>query len=245
MKIFGIGDLHLSFSTNKPMDIFGPHWQDHAARIERNWQEKVSSQDIVLIPGDISWAVRYEEADPDLRFIAALPGKKVIIRGNHDYWWPSISKLRKTAPETLYFIQNDALRFPGVRITGTRLWEYPFIRWDGGLEGPVATPPLDAQTQKLQKREIERLKRCLESLELVGRGLKIVLTHFPPLGPDLTPNIITDLMSSHGVRLCVFGHIHEPPEIRTPPIDHVVKGVRYVLTSCDQIDFNPKMLMEL
>lgn len=122
MKLFAIGDLHLSHSSNKPMSIFGPNWDNHAERIAAAWRERVSDEDAVLIPGDISWAMQLDEARLDIEYIAALPGKKVIMRGNHDYWWGSISKVRDMLPCCMYALQNDTVELGSVTIAGSRGW---------------------------------------------------------------------------------------------------------------------------
>ena len=110
MKIFAIGDLHLGHTVDKPMDIFGPQWKDHAGQIAENWRERVLDTDLVLVPGDVSWAMRFEEAEEDLQWLDQLPGRKVLLKGNHDYWWPSISRLRDHIRGTsLFALQYDAI----------------------------------------------------------------------------------------------------------------------------------------
>ena len=140
MKLFAIGDLHLSHSSNKPMSIFGPNWDNHAERIAAAWRERVSDEDAVLIPGDISWAMQLDEARLDIEYIAALPGKKVIMRGNHDYWWGSISKVRDMLPCCMYALQNDTVGLGSVTIAGSRGWICPGSSEDirpGGYSPPT------------------------------------------------------------------------------------------------------------
>lgn len=150
MKLFAIGDLHLSHSSNKPMSIFGPNWDNHAERIAAAWRERVSDEDAVLIPGDISWAMQLDEARLDIEYIAALPGKKVIMRGNHDYWWGSISKVRDMLPCCMYALQNDTVELGSVTIAGSRGWICP------GSSG------FDSETdQKIYDREVIRLQLSL------------------------------------------------------------------------------------
>ncbi len=125
MKVFAIGDLHLSGAVDKPMDVFGVAWDKHFLRIQTYWRERVATEDVVLIPGDISWAMHLDEAKPDLEFIANLPGEKILVRGNHDYWWNSLSKVRAALPPTIRALQNDSIRFDGVSIAGSRGWSCP------------------------------------------------------------------------------------------------------------------------
>ena len=154
MAIYAIGDLHLPGHQEKPMNVFGDHWDRHFDVIRENWLSMVSPEDVVLIPGDISWAMQLEEARDDLMQIAALPGRKLLLRGNHDYWWNSISKVRALLPENMYAIQNDALALDGVVYCGTRGWNIPG-------EGQ----PTDPQDVKIFQRELLRLEMSLQQAE--------------------------------------------------------------------------------
>ena len=126
MKVFAISDLHLSVNNPKPMDIFGPAWENYIEKIFVDWREKVGEEDLVLLAGDFSWAMKLEDSIADFQMLEDLPGKKIIIRGNHDYWWNSISAVRKILPKNFYAIQNDALKFGKFIICGTRLWNLPY-----------------------------------------------------------------------------------------------------------------------
>ena len=142
MKIFAIGDLHLGHAVDKPMDIFGPQWKAHVHQIATNWQGRVRDQDLVLIPGDVSWAMRFEEAEQDLVWLDRLPGRKVLLKGNHDYWWPSISRLRERFKGTsLYALQYDSISISGATIGGSRLWTVPEL--DLPYEDPLEIPAFD------------------------------------------------------------------------------------------------------
>lgn len=158
MRLFAIADPHLSRADPKPMTIFGPSWEGHPDAFFQGWREVVGEHDIVLVPGDVSWAMRLEEAMLDLRDIADLPGRKVLLRGNHDYWWPSISKLRRALPAGMYAVQNDALALDGVVIAGARGWICP------GSHG------FGEQDEKIYRREVERLRLSLQAAaRLEGR----------------------------------------------------------------------------
>lgn len=165
MKLFAIGDLHLSHSSNKPMSVFGPNWDNHAERIAAAWRERVSDEDAVLIPGDISWAMQLDEARPDIEYIAALPGKKVIMRGNHDYWWGSISKVRDMLPCCMYALQNDTVELGSVTIAGSRGWICP------GSSG------FDPETdKKIYDREVIRLQLSLSGANRAAASSSCCIT---------------------------------------------------------------------
>jgi predicted phosphohydrolase len=256
MQVFAIGDLHLSSSGEKPMDIFGPHWKDHGEKIAHSWRSSVQPEDLVLVPGDISWAMRLEEAREDLDWLDTLPGMKILIKGNHDYWWPGIGKLRALLKgSSIRVLQYDSVRIGSVVVGGTRMWTIPGMVIPGSdmLEPkhPSSKPcepapraderEAEAQDRRIFLRELGRLRLSLESMDKGGE-VKIVMTHFPPTsenGPD-TP--VTSLLEDYGVQICVFGHLHD---LGLPPgttIDFVKNGVRYVLVSADAVGFAPYKL---
>jgi uncharacterized protein len=257
MKVFAIGDLHLGHAVHKPMDIFGPQWKDHAQQIAGNWQERVSDQDLVLVPGDVSWAMRLVEAEEDLRWLDRLPGRKVLLKGNHDYWWPSITRLREHLQGTsLFALQYDSLTIGGVSVCGTRLWTMPGLEIP--YEDPLEIPPEQAHghgssdpggsdmphAEKIFRREVGRLKLSLDSIE-PGAHLRIVMTHFPPTDETGKETNLTRLLESYRTDICVFGHLHN---LDLPPgktWDFLKNGVRYVLVSCDSVDFTPYFLAEV
>ncbi len=226
MRIFAIGDTHLSSVVKKPMDIFGPGWDNHFERIVDDWNKKVSDDDLVLIPGDISWGMYLEEAKPDLDLIAKLKGKKVIIRGNHDYWWKSITAVRGALQENMYALQNDAIRFDGVTICGTRGWTVPEIEGDFK----------DADDEKIFNREIIRLELGLKALDEISKpeDKRIVMIHYPPFNAKILPSPFTRLCEKYKIDYVVYGHLHG----KYCRIKHeiVQNGVKYFLTSCDQVN---------
>lgn len=247
MKVFAISDPHLSFDTpGKKMDVFGPEWTGHPEVMARGWRETVRPEDIVLVAGDISWARHLDGAEADLAFLASLPGRKVLIRGNHDYWWASPSKIRAALPEGIFIIQNDAVTIDGVSIAGTRLWDDPEIRFGpmayrprARESGVVMAPPREpGENEKILLRELHRLKLSLDALE-VGAALRIVMVHYPPTSPDLAPSRSVKIIEEAGVDLCVFGHLHGLLPLRENPLFGERNGVRYLLTSCDYLDFQP------
>jgi predicted phosphohydrolase len=227
VTLFAISDLHLSLSGAKPMDRFGEIWERHWEKVERHWRNLVGEQDVVLLPGDHSWAMRLEEARPDLEFIQSLPGRKILVRGNHDYWWHSIRQLRRAFPG-LTFLQNDAILLDGVGICGTRGWLLP------GSEGFA-----EAQDEKIYLREVERLRLSLSALPSGARH-RVAMLHYPPLLPHLRDTGFTELLERYEVEICVYGHLHKTHRVN--PFRGQHRGVSYYVVSCDLIDFCPLRL---
>lgn len=224
MKVFAISDLHLSVNNSKPMDIFGPVWEGYLDKIFSQWQEKVGDDDIVLMAGDLSWAMKMDEVKPDLELLKNLKGRKVIIRGNHDYWWHSISAIRLILPDNFYAIQNDAIRFDGVVVCGTRGWK--------GVERNQVLSPED---QKIFDREVLRLEMTLQNgQKLMQEGDKLIcMMHYPPLGTLKDETKFSQLIEKYNVDIVVYGHLHG---YKNPELYFEQNGVQYFLTSCDEVD---------
>ena len=230
MKLFAIGDLHLSHSSNKPMSIFGLNWDNHAERIAAAWRERVSDEDAVLIPGDISWAMQLDEARLDIEYIAALPGKKVIMRGNHDYWWGSISKVRDMLPCSMYALQNDTVELGSVTIAGSRGWICP------GSSG------FDPETdQKIYDREVIRLQLSLSGAKQGSRI--IVMLHYPPFNEKRAPSGFTEIFEKYGVERVIYGHLHG--KACRNAFEGIRNGIEYTLCTADHLDFVPKLITEI
>ena len=223
MKVYSISDLHLSINSNKPMDIFGPVWENYLQDIEQSWSEKVTDNDIVLIAGDISWAMKFTDALPDLDYISKLKGHKIIIRGNHDYWWKSISSLRADLPSKVYALQNDAMKIGNVIICGSRGWVVP--------EDTHKTP----DDEKIYRREAIRLELSLKSAVALKEDGDIIIcmTHFPPFNSKLEDNEYTALMEKYGVNYAVYGHLHNYDKKQKLVVTK--NGIKYYLTSCDLV----------
>ena len=202
MALFALADPHLGFGVNKPMNIFGSRWNDQERRIESNWRQSVGPDDTVIIPGDISWAMQLSDALPDLRFIDSLPGCKILSRGNHDYWWTSLSKIERFCRDqglnSLIFLRNNGILVPPDHIVcGTRGWILP------------DDPEFRGDDEKIYLREAGRLRLSLEdavSLRAEGREL-IVCLHFPPFSKDCRQTLFTEILEEYDVDQCVFGHI--------------------------------------
>ena len=247
-SIWAISDLHLSFGTpNKKMDLFGPEWKDHHQKILHAWDTSIAPNDIVLIPGDLSWAMRTEEAVPDINWVAQRPGIKVLIRGNHDYWWGSASKVRKVLPAGMFVIQNDAVCFDGIGIGGARLWDSPEYTFSEIIAIKPSLPPMksheEVRDEEIFDRELHRLELSLQAIPKEA-SFKIAMTHYPPLGLNMDPTRASALFEKYGINLVIFGHLHSLKK-GLPPLFGSARGVRYVLTSCDYLNFTPVKIQTL
>ncbi len=247
MAIFSISDLHLAFSVpSKTMEAFGPAWKDYANQIEANWRSLISQDDLVLIAGDISWAMTLEEAQIDLKWIDNLPGTKVMIRGNHDYWWGSTSKMLKMMPPTIHFIQNNVFNWNGVSIGGTRLWdssEYGFHEFIDFQNPKPQTPQKEEEKQtqeKIFERELERLKLSLKQLDPKAHT-RIALTHYPPISSALRPSRASAILEENKIDICIFGHLHSLKQGLN--LFGTARGVKYILTSADYLNFTPVLVL--
>lgn len=225
--IYAIGDLHFDFSKTKPMDIFGENWIDHEERIMENWRAKITDEDIVLIPGDISWALKLDEAIHDLKRIDQLPGKKILSKGNHDYWWQSLKKMEDLSFNTISFVQNNYYTYKDISIGGTRGWV------DKGSEG------FKKNDEKIFNREILRLEMSLSNMK--NDGKKIVMLHYPPFNMESKPNEFVEIMKRYNVDTCIYGHLHS--EGHKYAIEGNIEGINFHCVSSDFIHFNPKIIL--
>lgn len=231
MRLFGLADLHLSFATNKPMIIFGDQWEDHAEKIRENWTRLVGADDLVLMPGDLSWGMTLEEARPDLDFLGSLTGTILLGKGNHDYWWQSLRQVKSAVPANVRVLQNDYYPLPGGRaVCGTRGWNLP------GSDG------FTDHDQKIYQREVLRLGLSLEAARKAGLRAEVVMLHFPPLGPGGEPSGFSALMEQHQVRICAYGHLHGRHAAQAS--EGLIGSVTYRLVACDAVGFGPVLLGE-
>ena len=227
MRVFAISDLHLSVNNPKPMDIFGPAWDNYVEKVFSDWKEKVSDDDVVVMAGDFSWAMKLEDTKKDLELFKNLPGKKIMIRGNHDYWWNTISAVRKALPKDFFAIQNDAIKIENVIFCGTRGWLLPDENFS-------------QENQKIFDREVIRLEMTLQSAQALKKdGDKIIcLMHYPPTNNTKENTKFTDLFEKYNVEKVVFGHIHAK---RNVELFFEKNGIEYFLTSCDLL--NQKLVL--
>ena len=225
MKVFAISDLHLSGRSDKPMNVFGTDWEGHFEKIKRDWREKVKEDDVVLIGGDTSWGMRYEDGFFDVLSLSDLPGEKVFVRGNHDYWWNGITRLRQDAPPRFHFLQNDCVRLGDLVVAGSRGWTCP------------GSADFTEHDVKLYLREAERFKLAFKQVEKVKKegDTLIALIHYPPFNVKREDTLFTALFEENSVDAVVFGHLHGAGYF---PLKCEKQGVRYFLTSCDKTKFS-------
>ncbi len=229
MGIWAISDLHLP-AHQKPMDIFGAHWQNHFEHIRANWLEQVDPEDIVLLPGDLSWAMHLEEALDDLKRIGELPGRKILIRGNHDYWWSSIGRVRRTLPEGCYALQNDSLMLENVLFAGSRGWQIP---QDPNGEGDDA---------RIYRRERQRLEMSLKHARSRSETAPLIaMMHYPPRSE--TEIGFSDIFKEFGVDQVVYGHLHGAA--LAGAVRGIMDGIIYHQVSCDGLDFQLRHIMDV
>lgn len=232
MRIFALGDPHLSFNeageSYKPMGIFGTHWLDHHEKIKDNWEKVVKPSDVVLVPGDVSWALKLEEARYDLEFLGRLPGRKILVKGNHDLWWQGISKVRALLSQGMEALQNDHILLPNnIAICGTRGWTCP---------GEKYFSPDD---NKIYERELGRLRLSLESIKEPVEKI-LVMLHYPPTNGRHEESGFIELLSEYGVKHCIYAHLHSD-SIKGALLEEKW-GIRFYLVSADAIDFTPILI---
>lgn len=228
--LFAIGDLHLSLGEgiDKPMDIFGAHWTHHDRNLSKAWNKIVRPEDFVVVAGDISWAMKFDDARADLDFLHGLPGTKILIRGNHDLWWTGIQKMNRLHGD-LVFLQNNAVRAGEAVVLGSRGWICP------GTDG------FDESDEKIYKRELLRLEMSLEHAAKLGEGPRIGVLHYPPTNDKLQPSGFTALFEQAGVRQVVYGHLHGQEAFKNG-LQGSFNGVSYNLVSLDYLKFKPLLV---
>lgn len=230
MSLFTIGDLHLSFSCNKPMDIF-KGWEDYVSRLSQNWNALVKAEDTVVVAGDISWGMSMEEAKADFDFIEALPGKKILLRGNHDYWFSTKKKCDSFFLEcgysTISMLFNNAFSYGDYPICGTRGWVN-----EQGTPNPA--------DKKIIDREVGRLRLSLEAAKPF-KTTPLVFLHYPPVYYTNQCEPILQVLHEYGIKRCFYGHIHGGASQYA--IDGVLDGIDYRLISCDYVNFSPVLVM--
>ena len=228
MALYVIGDLHLSLGGDKPMEVFGAHWDAHYEKVKSNWLECVSESDTVIIPGDISWAITFEGAKIDLEWIHQLPGKKIIFKGNHDYWWVSKTKMDPVF-DSINFVHNTFGVYEDYAICGTRGWICP------GEEFTL-------EDEKIYKRELMRLENSIKQALESGFDKIIGVLHYPPTNEKKEPSGFTELFQKYDIKQVVYGHIHGKSNFRNA-LKGSYNGVNYHLTSCDFLDFKLLQLL--
>jgi predicted phosphohydrolase len=235
MKIFAISDLHLSFGENidKPMDKFGEGWEHHAERLRTAWEERISDDDLVLIPGDISWGLRLEEALADFEWVHSLPGTKIISKGNHDLWWGRINYLNSLYDD-IVFLQNECYvpECGDPVIVASRGWPYP------------GSDEYTEHDEKIYARELQRLRLGLESAKTKAPDARIIVClHYPPSDPGGRETGFTDILEEYGVWKCIYGHLHGHVAFGRG-IKGDLRGVNYQLVALDYLGAQPKLIYD-
>ena len=228
MALYAIGDTHLSLSVEKPMDVFGGAWIDYVETIKTNWTSTVKPEDVIILAGDISWAMRLEEADEDFAFLDRLPGQKIVLKGNHDYWWASLKKMQARWPN-FKFLYNNYQVYSESAICGTRGWLCP------GSSG------FTAKDDVVYQRELLRLENSLKQARLDGYRKLIGVMHYAPTNEKLEPSGFTELFERYGVEKVVFGHLHTVFCFKAG-LSGCLNSVEYHLVSADYRKFVPLCL---
>ncbi len=223
MNLFTLSDLHLSLRTDKPMDVF-KGWENYIERIETNWKKLVNNDDTVVLGGDISWAISLEQAKPDFEFIHSLPGKKIILKGNHDFWWSTVTKindfLNQNNFDSIKILHNNCYSDGNIAVCGTRGWLY-----DAAGE----------KEKKILMRECGRLEKSIASA--VEKGVRpIVFLHYPPVYGEFVSDEIINVLKKYNIKSVYYGHIHGSAVVNTV---NTYNDIRLNLTSCDLVNFTP------
>ncbi len=232
MALYAIADLHLPLGIDKPMDVFGASWENYVERLADNWQRKIKENDIVVMPGDFSWATYLEQSYKDFEFLNKLNGKKILLKGNHDYWWTTMNKLgefiKDNGFDTISFMQNNSFRYEDIALCGTRGWIYP--AWDNFKD----------DDRKIFDREVLRLEL---SLKTAADCREIyVFTHYPPMSLQHESNEFVEMMKQYPVTKCIYGHLHSASHRNA--VEGTVNGIEYRLVSSDYLKFDPVLLKE-
>ena len=230
MAIYAIADLHLSFEENKPMSVFGDNWEGHSKKIKENWIKKVKPDDTVILPGDFSWATYLSNAEKDFAFLNELPGKKILLKGNHDYWWTTVTNMKIYLEEkgftTIDFLYNNSYCIENKIIVGTRGWN--------SIEAE--------ESEKMLNRETIRLKLSIENgLQNYGKDKEIIcFMHYPPITQNNLHyqkfSQFVAIMKEYGIKKCYYGHLHGPSH--KDAVEGEIEGITFKLVSADYLNFD-------
>ena len=238
MAIYALADLHLSLSCpDKSMEVFGSSWGEYILKVKENWEQTVTGSDTVLIPGDISWATYINKAEDDFKFISDLPGRKLLSRGNHDYWWTTMKKMEEFFAEkgftNMEFVRTNAVEVEDCLITGTRGW---MIETKESIEG--------SDNRKIYEREKLRIKMCIDVLNEADPGhakKHILMIHYPPITAKQDFTEFAEMMAQGGIDICVYGHLHGSAHKKAFEGDF--EGMRLICASADYADFKPVRIL--
>ncbi len=246
MRIWALSDLHLSLSVDKPMHVFGEHWAAHDERMAAAWDAVVAPTDVVLTPGDFSWAMRAHEAVADFAWLAERPGRKVLVKGNHDLWWPkSRSKLAALLPPNTWALKKSAVILEG---DGARLGLFGCRGGDFRASPHYGDARSEDEIEAWLAREDRELAASWLDLQRLEDGapcdLRICLFHYPPIPAGSTESRFTPVIDGSGAAFCIYGHLHGA-DLGAVKVEGTLRGVSYRCTSCDQIDFAPALIATL
>ena len=226
MAIYVIADLHLSFSQDKPMSIFGENWEGHSEKIKNNWISKVKPEDTVVLPGDFSWAMYLQDTYKDFEYLNSLPGKKLLLKGNHDYWWTTVTNMRNFLEENklknIDFIYNNSYLVENKILTGTRGWNL-----------------LDTEnSSKMIKRESIRLQLAIEDgIKKYGDDKEIIVfMHYPPISNTNKKSEFLKILKQYDIKKCYYGHLHG--KSHQDAVEGIVDGIEFKLISADYLNFD-------
>lgn len=234
MSIYAIGDLHLSFSTNKPMNIFGDNWNNYEEKLKENWLKKINNNDIVILPGDFSWAMNLNETLEDFRFLNDLPGKKILLKGNHDYWWTTVTNINKFLKDNNFsnieFLHNNAFCYEDSLIVGTRGWSFNETE----------------NSEKMLKRELIRLELSIKyGIDNYKYNNIICAMHYPPITKNMVEENIKseyiELMKKYKINTCIYGHLHG--NSHNEAVEENIDEVNLKLVSSDYLEFDPELIV--
>ncbi len=231
MALYTLADLHLSCSVDKPMDIFGGRWQDYMDKIRERWTALVEPEDVVVLVGDLSWAISIDSAKEDFIYLNQLPGHKILLKGNHDLWWNTMTKMNRFIEANgfanIQFLNNNCYVYEDIGLCGTRGWFFEeFFQ--------------EQHDEKIFRRELIRLESSLKAADALGVREKYCFLHYPPLHQNFRCDEILSLMKAYGVTRCIYGHLHGP-SCRTAT-EGLHEGIEFTLVSGDHVDFTPVLL---
>lgn len=226
--IYGLSDLHLDYTGDKSMEVFGSAWENYEQRMFKAWKDIVKEDDYIVVPGDISWALRIDEAYNDLKRIESLPGKKIFLKGNHDLWWSSLTKIKELNLKNMFFLQNNSIETEDYVFIGTRGWL-----------SPKSYEFSEDTDRKIYNRELTRLKLSLDSVKNKEKDI-ICLFHYPPVEKDRTLNDFGLFLKEHNIKVAVYGHLHAYSLNNV--VDEVVEGIEFHCISADYLQFIPRLI---
>ena len=226
--IYGLSDLHLDYTGKKSMEVFGLAWENYEKRVFKSWKEIVKEDDYIVIPGDISWALKLQEAQKDLKRIESLPGKKIFLKGNHDFWWSSVNKIEKLNLKNMFFLQNNSFETEHYVFIGTRGWI-----------SPNSSEFKESVDRKIFQRELLRLKLSFDSIKNKDKEI-ICLFHYPPVEKNRKFNDLGKFVKENGIKIVLYGHLHANALLDV--VDEVVDGIEIHCLSADYLKFIPRLI---